>query len=39
MNVFFTNVDFNIPQDKQDPNFITNTARVDVTLPAPSSTP
>ena len=26
-------VDFNIPQDKQDPNIITNTARIDAALP------
>ena len=26
-------MDFNIPQDKQDPNIITNTARIDAALP------
>jgi phosphoglycerate kinase len=26
-------VDFNVPQDKQDPNIITNTARIDAALP------
>merc|ERR1719247_2637174 len=26
-------VDFNVPQDKADPNIITNTARIDAALP------
>jgi phosphoglycerate kinase len=29
----FIRVDFNVPQDKQDPNIITNTARIDAALP------
>merc|ERR1719271_638070 len=29
----FIRVDFNVPQDKQDPNVITNTARIDAALP------
>merc|ERR1740116_192953 len=29
----FIRVDFNVPQDKNDPNVITNTARIDAALP------
>ena len=29
----FIRVDFNVPQDKKDPNIITNTARIDAALP------
>jgi len=29
----FIRVDFNVPQDKTDPNIITNTARIDAALP------
>jgi len=29
----FIRVDFNVPQDKQDPNIITNTARIDAAIP------
>merc|ERR1719310_565422 len=29
----FVRVDFNVPQDKSDPNKITNTARIDAALP------
>merc|ERR1719240_54645 len=29
----FIRVDFNVPQDKMDPNIITNTARIDAALP------
>merc|ERR1711904_443447 len=29
----FIRVDFNVPQDKSDPNIITNTARIDAALP------
>merc|ERR1719267_523880 len=29
----FIRVDFNVPQDKKDPNVITNTARIDAALP------
>merc|ERR1719221_676589 len=29
----FIRVDFNVPQDKNDPNIITNTARIDAALP------
>jgi len=29
----FIRVDFNVPQDKADPNIITNTARIDAALP------
>merc|ERR1719421_2460714 len=29
----FIRVDFNVPQDKADPNKITNTARIDAALP------
>merc|ERR1711904_471365 len=29
----FIRVDFNVPQDKQDPNIITNTQRIDAALP------
>merc|ERR1712137_1237872 len=29
----FIRVDFNVPQDKQDPSIITNTARIDAALP------
>merc|ERR1719160_452211 len=29
----FIRVDFNVPQDKVDPNIITNTARIDAALP------
>jgi len=29
----FMRVDFNVPQDKKDPNIITNTARIDAALP------
>ena len=32
-NEFFTRVDFNVPQVKQDPNIIMNTARIDAALP------
>ena len=31
--MFFTNVDFYIPHDKQVPNIIMNTARIDDALP------
>ena len=31
--MFFTRVDFNIPQDKQDHNIVMNTARIDASLP------
>merc|ERR1711966_348918 len=30
----FIRVDFNVPQDKQDPNIITNTARIDGAVPS-----
>ena len=29
----FIRVDFNVPQDKSDPNIITNTARIDAAIP------
>merc|ERR1719335_1152816 len=29
----FIRVDFNVPQDKQDPNIITNTQRINAALP------
>merc|ERR1719498_1429638 len=29
----FMRVDFNVPQDKKDPNIITNTQRIDAALP------
>jgi len=29
----FIRVDFNVPQDKKDPNIITNTQRIDPALP------
>jgi len=29
----FIRVDFNVPQDKKDPNIITNTQRIDAALP------
>ena len=32
--MFFTCVDSNVPQDKQDPNTITNTACIDAVLPS-----
>ena len=31
--MFFTRVDFNVSQHKQDPDIITNTARIDAPLP------
>ena len=31
--MFFTCVDFNVSQHKQDPDIITNTARIDAPLP------
>ena len=38
-NEFFTRVDFNVPQDKQDPNTIMNTACIDTALPKPTVSP
>ena len=36
---FLTRVDLNVPQSKQDPDIIMNTARTDDDLPKPSSIP
>ena len=32
-------MEYSVPQDKQDPNIIMNTARTDAALPKPSSIP
>ena len=38
-NKLFTRMEFNVPQDKQDPSTILNTAFIDTALPKPTSIP